>query len=250
MILPRYGPVLVGFLVLLTLICIPTAAYSEEATRAFDEGTDLMIAEDYSGAIASFDRAISLEPRYFEAWDKKADALNRAGELSEAKKVSEKSLEINPDYVRGWINRGQILYNIGYYYEDVVGDQKKAEEYYLEQLLAFEQAVQLEPGNAEAHFNRGYALAGMKRYDEALAEFERVRSLDPTYPNLALSEKQARVLRDAATPWYMQYAVPLGALVLVGILIVAYFVRVRQRDATQKDSAATENRRARRRKEQ
>ncbi len=250
MIAPRYGPVLLVFFVLLSLSCVPAAAYSEEATRAFSEGNDQIAAGDYARAIASYDRAISLEPAYFEAWDRKADALNRAGELSEAQKAVDRSLEINPDYVRGWINRGQILYTIGYYYEDVVGDKKKAEEYYLDQLLSFEQAIQLEPGNAEARFNRGYALAGMKRYDEALAEFERVRSLDPAYPNLALSEKQARVLRDAVTPWYMHYAVPLTALVFIGILIVAYFVRVRQRNATQKDPAAPENRRARRRKEQ
>lgn len=250
MIAPGYGPKLLGFLVLLALTCIPAAAYSEEATRAFDEGNDLVLAEDYSGAIASYDRAILLEPGYYEAWDRKADALNRAGELSEAQKAVEKSLEINPEYVRGWINRGQILYNIGYYYEDVVGDPKKAEEYYLDQLLSFEQAIQLEPGNAEARFNRGYALAGMRRYDEALAEFARVRNLDPAYPNLALSEKQARVLRDAATPWNIHYAIPLAALVLIVILIIAYFMLVRQRNVSQKDTAVTENRRARRRKVQ
>ncbi len=250
MIAPRYEPALLVLFVLLSFSCVPAAAYSEEAARAFSEGNDLVLAGDYYGGAASFDRAILLEPGFFEAWDRKADALNRAGELSEAQKAVEKSVEINPEYVRGWINRGQILYNIGYYYEDVAGDPKKAEEYYLDQLLSFEQAIQLDPGNAEARFNRGYALAGMKRYDEALAEFARVRNLDPAYPNLALSEKQARVLRDAATPWYIQYALPLAALVFIVILIVAYFVLVRQWNATQKDPAAPENRRTRRRKEQ
>jgi ubiquinone/menaquinone biosynthesis C-methylase UbiE len=90
----------------------------------------------------------------------------------------------------------------------------------------------------------------MRRYDEALAEFARVRNLDPAYPNLALSEKQARVLRDAATPWYIHYAIPLAALVFIVILIIAYFMLVRQRNVSQKDSAVTENRRARRRKVQ
>lgn len=246
---PTYGREIFVFILLLFFSCMPVAAYSDVASHAFSRGTDLVKAEDYPGAIASFDHAISLEPEYFEAWDSKADALNRAGEYNDALMASEKSLEINPDYVRGWINRGQILYNIGYYYEDIKGDPDKAEEYYLEQLHAFEQALRIDPDNTEAHFNRGYALAGMKRYDEAIAAFDRVRSLDPTYPNLALSEKQARVLRDAATPWYIQYALPLTAIVLITIL-TGSFILIRKRKIPDDNQSVPENRRARRRKEQ
>lgn len=249
MMAPTYGRAILVFIILLFISCMPVAAYSDEAANAFGRGTDLVNAEDYPGAIASFDHAISLEPEYFEAWDNKADALNRAGEYSDALIASEKSLKINPEYVRGWINRGQILYNIGYYYEDVLGDPDKAEEYYLEQLHAFEQAIRIDPDNPEAHFNRGYALAGMKRYDEAIAAFDRVRSLDPTYPNLALSEKQARVLRDAATPWYIRYAIPLTAIVLI-VILTGSFILIRKRKIADDDPSVPENRRARRRKDQ
>ena len=36
-----------------------------------------------------------------------------------------------------------------------------------------------------AWFNKGYSLAGMKRYDEAIVAFDKVQALRPDYPNLA-----------------------------------------------------------------
>ncbi len=42
-----------------------------------------------------------------------------------------------------------------------------------------DRALALEPGLAEAHASRGAALAVLKRYDEAAAEFEKAISLDP-----------------------------------------------------------------------
>ncbi|HZK30388.1 MAG TPA: tetratricopeptide repeat protein, partial [Methanoregula sp.] len=72
---------------------------------------------------------------------------------------------------------------------------------YAEQLQAFEKAVSLEPDNAEAWFNKGYALAGMKRYDEAIAAFDRVKVINPSYPNLQKNREIAVQLRNkAGTP--------------------------------------------------
>lgn len=184
----------------LVLVCLPVSAYSAEAVRLYTSGNSLLESENYSGAYAEYTRALSLEPAYYEAWDGIADALNRDGQFGEALAASNRSLEINPGYAAGWINRGQILYNLGYQYEDVAKDIAKADMLYAEQLGAFEKAVSLEPGNAEAWFNKGYALAGMKRYDEALAAFDRVYAIDPAYPNLLKNREIAVQLRNSTAP--------------------------------------------------
>lgn len=181
---------------IITLVCIPVSGYSAEATNLYTAGRELMSAGNYTGAVASYTQAISLEPAYFEAWNGIADALNRNGQFDDALAASNRSLKINPEYVNGWINRGQILYNIGYWYEDSVKDFKKADTLYREQLGAFEKAVSLDPNNAEAWFNKGYALAGMKRYDEAIAAFDQVRVINPAYPNLQKNREIAVQLRD------------------------------------------------------
>jgi tetratricopeptide (TPR) repeat protein len=241
----------IPFLVLFSmvfLLCIPVSAYSEEATRLYDQGNAFVLSKNYSLASDAFDHAIVLEPGYFEAWDGKADALNRAGQFSDALQASSRSLEINPNSIKGWINRGQILYNIGYYYEDIEHNQVKANEYYQQQILAFEKAIELDPKNPEAWFNKGYALAGLKRYDEAITAFDTVQSLDPGYPNLALSQKQARVLRDAATPAYVRYALPLAGGFLI-IIIIGLFWYKNSASAKAADPSS-ENRKSRRKKEQ
>ena len=180
----------------IAILCIPVSAYSADATGLYNTGRELTESGNYTEAIAAYNDAIALEPLYYEAWDGLADALNRNGQFNDALAASNRSLTLHPDYVQGWINRGQILYNIGYWYEDTVHNIPAADALYAEQVTAFEKAITLDPTSAEAWFNKGYALAGMKRYDEAIAAFDQVKVIDPSYPNLEKNRKIAVQLRD------------------------------------------------------
>ncbi len=182
-------------LFLVALLGIPASAYSAGATNLYNTGVDRTAAGEYEQAVASYQGALDIEPSYYEAWNGIADALNRNGQFNDALAASNRSLAIQPGYVRGWINRGQILYNIGYRYEEE-NNTVAAGTLYAGQLAAFEKAAALDPGNAEAWFNTGYALAGMRRYDEAVAAFDRVAILDPSYPNLRKNREIAVLLRD------------------------------------------------------
>jgi tetratricopeptide (TPR) repeat protein len=188
---------LVALFIIISL-CIPVSAYSADATNLYNVGHNLTASRNYMEAIAAYKNAVALEPSFFEAWNGLADALNRDRQFNDALAASNRSLEINPDYVQGWINRGQILYNIGYRYEDAAHDMAAADTLYAEQLYAFEKAIALDPDSAEAWFNKGYALAGMQRYDEAIADFDKVKAIDPTYPNLQKNREIAVMLRDKA----------------------------------------------------
>jgi tetratricopeptide (TPR) repeat protein len=176
--------------------CIPVSAYSSDATNLFNAGRELTESGNYTEAMAAFHDAIALEPLYYEAWDSLADALNRNGQFNDALAASNRSLTLHPEYVQGWINRGQILYNIGYWYEDTVRNIPAADALYAEQVTAFEKAITLDPTSAEAWFNKGYALAGMKRYDEAIAAFDQVKVIVPSYPNLEKNREIAVQLRN------------------------------------------------------
>jgi len=214
-------------LLILCTCCIPALAYSPDATRWYEQGNAAVAAGNNTAATLAFDQAITLEPSYFEAWDGKADALNRDGQFSDALSASDRALAINPDYVQGWINRGQILYNMGYVYEDQKKDLTKANEYYNQQLLAFEKAISLDPANADAWFNKGYALAGMKRYDEAIAAFDKVKEINPDYPKIDQNKKIAQQLKDQGTPDYLKFApvIVMIAVVIIGVLIWVIFLR-------------------------
>jgi tetratricopeptide (TPR) repeat protein len=200
--------------ILLSLTCIPVSAYSGDATGWYEQGTAFIKNKSYIDAVTAYDHAIVLEPSYAEALNGKADALNRAGQFTEALTASDRVIALKPDYVPGWINRGYILYNLGRYDEE---------------LGAYETAIGLDPTNPGAWFNKGYSLAGMKRYDEAIAAFDKVQALDPTYPNLAANRRIAEQIRDAATPFYIKYAIPLGVIALFVIGGIVWYVAVRKK---------------------
>jgi len=170
--------------IFLSCICIPVVAYSGEAIGWFEQGNAFIKNKNYSEAIRVFDKAITIEPDYFEAWNGKADALNRAQQFTEALAASDRVLVLKPDYVQGWINRGYILYNLGRYDEE---------------LKAYETAITLDPASPAAWFNKGYSLAGMKKYDEAIVAFYKVQKLDPAFPNLAANIRIAEQNLNATT---------------------------------------------------
>jgi len=223
-------PFLIVILLALLFLSVPASGYSPDSVALFEQGTASVAAGNLSDAIAAFDQALLLEPEYYEVWDARADALNRDGQFSSALESSSRALAINSSYLPGWINRGQILYNLGYVYEDQKKDMVKANEYYLQQVQAFEKAIALDPTNADAWFNKAYALAGMKRYDEAIAAFDKVKELNPAYPKIDKNREIARQLRDSATPFYVTYApVIIGiAAIIIGLLFWALFLREKE----------------------
>ena len=170
--------------ILVSCIGIPVSAYSADAVVLFEQGNTFVKNKNYTEAIQAYDKAITLEPAYFEAWNGKADALNRYQQYAMALEASDRVLALKPDYVPGWINRGYILYNLGRYDEE---------------LKAYETAITLDPASPAAWFNKGYSLAGMKRYDEAITAFNQVQVLDPTYPNLAANKQIAEQYRNASS---------------------------------------------------
>jgi tetratricopeptide (TPR) repeat protein len=207
--------ILTGFFVfLLVILCtLPVLAYSSDATDLYAQGNLLMKNKNYTQAVAAYEKATSIAPDYYEAWNSKADALNRAQMFKDALAASDKTLSLNPEYVQGWINRGYILYNLG-----------RTDD----ELKAYEKAISLDPSNPDAWFNKGYSLAGMKRYDEAISVFDKVQSLDPHYPNLAANRRIAEQSRDAAVPWYVKNALTIGIIALFAIGAIAWFVSVRK----------------------
>ncbi len=90
--------------------------------------------------------------------------------------------------------------------------------YYNEQLDSFEKAISVEPDNAEAWFNKAYALCGMGRCNEGVVAFQKVEQLDPNYPYLDVNLQDAENLAATETPFYIKYDVEivLAALAIIG----------------------------------
>jgi tetratricopeptide (TPR) repeat protein len=224
-------------LVLSIFVITPAAAASGDAAGLSATARTLTEEKNYTEALQAYDQAITIDPAYADAWDGRADVLNRVhmytadplATLNLALNASDRSLALNASSVNAWINRGLILYNIGYYYQDQLNDKATANTYYNKQLDAFDKAISLQPDNSDAWFNKAYALCGMGRCNEGVTAFKKVQQLNPDYPHLEGNLKNAEILAESQTPFYIKYAVEIVMGIIVIIGAVLWFVAVRKK---------------------
>ncbi|MGA8778353.1 MAG: tetratricopeptide repeat protein [Methanoregula sp.] len=220
--------VLLMLLLVLSIFGLPSAAAGTPTDAAgwYTLGSTLTNEGNYTEALQAYNQSLALDPGYAASWDGIADVLNRANRytadplatLNLALDASNRSLDLNASSATAWINHGQIFYNIGYYYQDQLHDKTTANMYYNEQLDSFEKAISVEPDNAEAWFNKAYALCGMGRCNEGVVAFQKVEQLDPNYPYLDVNLQDAENLAATETPFYIKYDVEivLAALAIIG----------------------------------
>ena len=111
-------------------------------------GTVLLKMNDLPGAIDSFRKAISLNPDLGDAHATLAQALQRAGQLEDAKKELTELKRI--DTAKTKAGRAMILV------ETASGDMKKSD--FSTAIGALQEAVSLSPDFAEAYYQLGLAL--------------------------------------------------------------------------------------------
>ncbi|WP_292427533.1 tetratricopeptide repeat protein [Methanoregula sp.] len=225
-------------LVLSIFVLTPAAAAAPTDAAGWTAlGRNLTDQKNYTEAFQAYDQAIALDPNYAAAWDGKADALNRANQytadplatLNMALANSNQALALNASSANEWINHGQILYTIGAYYQNQLNDKTNASLYYNEQLDSFEKAISVEPDNADAWFNKAYALCGMGRCNEGVVAFQKVEELDPNYPNLQANLDIAEKLAATETPFYIKYDVEIVLAAIALICAALWVVAVRKK---------------------
>ena len=93
-------------------------------------------------------------------------AFHQQGNLSEAKRLYDELLILNPKHFDALYMSGVIAYQVGY-----VGEAERF----------FSLAVGIKPDHADAFYNRGITLHELKRFDEALASYEKAISIKSDY---------------------------------------------------------------------
>jgi tetratricopeptide (TPR) repeat protein len=151
-------------------------------------------------AMASYRRAIELDPTLIDGHLNLGNLLRMAGRLDEAIACYRRVLEISPGYAAAYNNMGNVYsqqdkkdealeayrcavaanpnfalahYNLGASLKDR-GNLEAA-------LFHCHRAVELDPNNAEAHNSLGFLLAALNRPDQAKESYRRALALDPGY---------------------------------------------------------------------
>ncbi|MBI4625079.1 MAG: tetratricopeptide repeat protein, partial [Verrucomicrobia bacterium] len=115
-------------------------------------------------AVASFRRALALQPKLPSALNNLANALAVQGKVDEAIACCQRAIALQPNFANAHNNLGICLAGTGRFEEAIA---------------AYERAIRLKPDLADAHNNLGSALIRRRQLDEALACYQRALALRP-----------------------------------------------------------------------
>ena len=123
----------------------------------------------WSSEVTLWKEAIDLHPEVGEAWYGYGDALRFSGKIVEAKQAFQKCVELDHEYLDGWINLGITRAQTN----DIVGAAKAWK-------IVLKQKTKVwKPSHCKAHNNLGLLAGRAQEWDEALSEFHSTLSICP-----------------------------------------------------------------------
>jgi Flp pilus assembly protein TadD len=125
-------------------------------------------ASDWKAAQSALERSLKLNPNFDQAMTALARAFHQQGMDEEALQWVEKAIQGNPKNLRAWYQKGWI---------SVKADPDGA-------MVAFERALEIQPGFAMAHRDLGIILLQKGRYSDAATHLEQAADLGLAHPRL------------------------------------------------------------------
>jgi len=181
-------------------LCFFRLANYKEAISQFNN--ELKIAEDESiyisigdceyalgnsnDALAYYDKAISLNPKSFEAYNSKAVIYRQLVKLEEAYESSTKSLDIQPFNIKGLMNLGLVL---------------KTFRRYRDAINVFNEILKIKSNEVDALFNKASCLECIDKYEETLKTFEKLHAINPYHDYLSGSYVNAQLRTYSWNYW-------------------------------------------------
>ena len=114
-------------------------------------------------ALTSYDKALTINPKFDVAYYNRGIVLEDLGRKEEALLNYDKALEINPNMEGYHGNRGNILQELGRFEEA---------------LDSYDKVLKLNPKSAAAYYNRGIVLEDLGRKEEALASYNKALKIN------------------------------------------------------------------------
>lgn len=140
---------------------------TQELQELLDQGEELLKSEQYTEALASFDKALQLEPNSVKAMDCKAFCLNNLERYQESLEMIEKAIQLEPDYYAIWGTKGEVL-EYGF-------------ERYEEAISCYEKAIELDSpqqGKARGWLLKSSPLYELGRYQESITAVNKALELN------------------------------------------------------------------------
>ena len=168
-----------------------TQIHIDLAKNCFQEGQAKYQQHEYKAALACFDKALMLNPKYAGAYSNRGMAKSAIGR-SESRKRNRsqaqhhfqeaiadytEAITQNPKYASAYNNRGNAKYRLGLSESDS-GNSEKAREHYQDAITDLDKAIQLNPKHVKAHNNRGKVKKALGQQAAAEADYKKAKALE------------------------------------------------------------------------
>ena len=132
----------------------------------FNLGLKQVSACEFERAIASWEKALKINPNLAEAWHNRGSALGRIGNYEAAVESFQNALIIDSNNYQAWNDRAHALYQLGNWAEAV---------------NSWSYAIKIMPSNHLFWYHRGTALEQLERWTEAIASYEKALEIKPDF---------------------------------------------------------------------
>lgn len=140
------------------------------------QGDECFEKENYSEALKLFEKAIELEPNNGKYWMSKGRTLRELENFEEALKCYTKGIELEPNNVEFWIKKGHVL---------------RTQENFEKSLECYTRAVELEPNNSKAYAFIGMVYNLQRKHQKCLEFIEKAIQIDPENSEYKIAKKAA-----------------------------------------------------------
>jgi tetratricopeptide (TPR) repeat protein len=123
--------------------------------------------QQYDKALLLIDKALSLNPKSSEAWNRKGFVCHLSDRLCQAIECYDLSIKYNPKNAIAWNNKGGVYLGL---------------EKFPDALLCFNEAVQIDPNYKTGWNNQGVTHRQMGNFSEAFTSHEKALKLDNNDP--------------------------------------------------------------------
>ena len=132
----------------------------------FNLGLKQVSAGEFTKAIASWEKALKINPNLSEAWHNRGSALGRLGDYESAITSFQNALTIDPNNYQAWNDRAHALYQL---------------ENWAEAIISWNNALKLMPANHLFWYNRGCGLEQLEYWTEAIVSYEKSLEIKPDF---------------------------------------------------------------------
>jgi tetratricopeptide (TPR) repeat protein len=139
----------------------------KKAREEYSKGIEAFAKEEYSSARSHLEKATTDYPCFARAQTQLALTLVYMGSSNQAEAPLRKSIECDPGYYEAHLVLGQLF-----------NQEKKFEE--SEKILT--EGLRLSPGSWQFYYQLGVAHVGLRQYNKADLDYQKVLSFNPTPP--------------------------------------------------------------------